>query len=279
MVYVQRDCYTPSDRERYMAELMKHIKIDSYGPCLNNKKMPEEIDGFVKLHSPKFYEFLAQYKFHIAFENAICNDYMTEKLFRPLEVGSVPIYMGSPVARDWVPNHKSTIFVDNFESPKDLAEYIKYLDGNDREYEKYLEYKKPGGINNEYLLDAIENRPWRILGDWDKVNFGHRMYADWECYLCDRMIERQEALRAHKLNPDKIPPPPPKFANKEHLECPEPVVSLETENPVNKSVIYWQGFREARAFRKMLEARETNSSIFASKYLQENTDKYFWKQP
>jgi hypothetical protein len=241
--------------------------------------MPEEIDGFIKLHSPKFYDFLAQYKFHIAFENAICKDYMTEKLFRPLEVGSVPIYMGSPYARDWMPNDKSAIFVDNYESPEDLAEYIKYLDGNDKEYQKYLEYKKPGGITNEYLLNAIETRPWHVLGEWDKVNFGHRMYADFECHLCDRMIERQEALRAHKLNPDKIPPPPPRFANKDHLECPEPVVSLEMENPVNKSIVYWEGLREARAFRKMLEARETDSSKFVSKYLKENTDKYSLKKP
>lgn len=271
-MYVQRDCYTPSDREHYVKELMKHVAIDSYGPCLNNKKMPDEIDGFVKLHSPEFYQFLAQYKFHIAFENAICNDYMTEKLFRPFEVGSVPIYMGSPLARDWMPNEKSAIFVDDFQSPEDLAAYIKHLDSNDEAYLKYLEYKKPGGITNDYLLNEIKNRPWHVLGDWDKVNFGHRMYAHFECYLCDRMIERQKALTAHEINPDEVSFPLPKIAKRDHLECPEPVMS--TQYKVNKSKNYWEGYREAKAFRNMLEARETDSRKFLSKFLKEKTDKY-----
>lgn len=41
-------------------------------------------------------DFVSQYKFVIAIENAKCEDYITEKLWRPLIVGSVPIYLGSP---------------------------------------------------------------------------------------------------------------------------------------------------------------------------------------
>lgn len=48
------------------------------------------------LNNREFLSFVAKYKFTIAFENAICNDYITEKLWRPLIVGSVPIYYGSP---------------------------------------------------------------------------------------------------------------------------------------------------------------------------------------
>lgn len=272
VVYVQRDCHTPSDREHYVEELMKHLKIDSYGPCLNNKKMPEDIDGFVKLHSQEFYEFLSQYKFHIAFENAICNDYMTEKLFRPIEVGSIPIYMGSPLARDWMPNERTAIFVDNFQSPEELADYIKFLDSNDEEYLKYFKYKEQDAIQNDYLLNAIKERPWRVLGEWDKANFGHRMYANFECHLCDYMIEHQKALKAHKQNPDKLPPPIPRVAKGDHLACPEPEMSTEVKG--NKSTNYWQGYREALAFKNMLESGETDSNNFVSKYLKERTDKY-----
>lgn len=42
-------------------------------------------------------EFVSKYKFIIAIENAVCYDYVTEKLWRSLIVGSVPIYLGSPV--------------------------------------------------------------------------------------------------------------------------------------------------------------------------------------
>ena len=69
VAYIQSGCNPPSDRDTYIKELMKHIKIDSFGPCVNNKKIPEEIDGFVKLSSEPYYHFLAKYKFQIAFEN------------------------------------------------------------------------------------------------------------------------------------------------------------------------------------------------------------------
>ena len=257
-----------------MKELMQYIDIDSYGQCLNNRKMPDDINGFLKLHSSEYYKFLAQYKFNIAFENAVCNDYMTEKLFRPFEVGAVPIVMGSPVAKDWMPNEKSAVFVNDFKHPKDLADFVKYLNANDDEYAQYMRYKDPKHITNEFLLKMVEERPWRVLGEWDKINFGHRMYANFECHVCDRVIERQEALRAHKLAPEKNPPPSPRMAKRDHLECPEPTISLATKERVNKSVNYWEGFYEACALKTMLLAGETNATKFQSKYLKRLTDKY-----
>lgn len=48
------------------------------------------------MNSDDFLQLMAKYKFTIAFENAIGDDYITEKLWRPLMLGSVPIYLGSP---------------------------------------------------------------------------------------------------------------------------------------------------------------------------------------
>ena len=41
-----------------------------------------------------FIGILEKYKFIISFENAICEDYITEKLYRTLFVGAIPIYKG-----------------------------------------------------------------------------------------------------------------------------------------------------------------------------------------
>lgn len=40
IAYIQSDCVCPSDRDVYVAELMKHIRVDSYGRCLHNKDLP-----------------------------------------------------------------------------------------------------------------------------------------------------------------------------------------------------------------------------------------------
>lgn len=264
VVYLQRDCNPPSDRDSYVQELMKYIKIDSFGPCLNNKKMPSSIDGFHKLNDEAYYKFLARYKFHISFENAICKDYMTEKLFRPLEIGVVPIYMGSSDARRFMPNDHSAIFVSEFESPKELAKYLNELDNDDSKYNEYLQHHHKG-IENDWLVKTIEDRKWRIHGPSDKVNFMHRMHAGLECDLCNLIIKRRDNDIVPSKNLIGLP---------SHMGCPEPITSLKSRSHVNISAGYWEGFHEAKALKEMLLANETNSRNFERKYLKIKTDKY-----
>lgn len=42
VVYVQSSCDAPLERDAYVRELQKFIRIDSYGKCLNNKQLPEQ---------------------------------------------------------------------------------------------------------------------------------------------------------------------------------------------------------------------------------------------
>lgn len=60
----------------------------------------------------------------IAFENAISKDYVTEKFFNPLVIGSVPVYLGAPNIEDFIPGKNSFVDVRNFDSPKDLADFL-----------------------------------------------------------------------------------------------------------------------------------------------------------
>lgn len=274
-MYVQRDCNPPSDRDRYVKELMKYIEIDSYGPCLNNKKLPENINGFDKFDSPEFFSFLAKYKFNIAFENAVCDGYMTEKLFRPLKIGSVPIYLGSPSVRDWLPNNHSAILASEFSGPKQLGNFLNDLNHEDEVYNTYLLHKKPGGIYNKALLIEIERRGWRILGEWDSDNFGHRMYAGYECHVCDRLYEWNETFSKHLNEPQTNPLPASKSADSSHLGCPEPKPLIPQEGHFLQSFPYWQGLREAKVLHEMILNKETDSTKFIGKYLKLSTDKYY----
>uniref|UniRef100_A0A4W5RI80 Fucosyltransferase n=1 Tax=Hucho hucho TaxID=62062 RepID=A0A4W5RI80_9TELE len=77
--------------------------------------------------------FTACYKLYLAPENSLCQDYMTEKPWRPLHQGCVPVYRGSLSVADWMPNHPSIILIDDFPSPQDLAKFLKALDENNEE--------------------------------------------------------------------------------------------------------------------------------------------------
>ena len=225
VLYVQSHCDVASDRDRYVKELMKYIRVDSYGDCLNNKALPEQLKDPVKsMESPDFLNFIARYKFHIAFENAICDDYMTEKLFRPLHVGSIPIYMGSSKARDWMPDEHSVIITNDFESPKQLAEFIHNIDSTDDEYNNYLRYKSEG-ITNSRLLKHMSERPWGQEENTARNDF----ISGFECYVCKSISMAYS--KDNKYGTSKSP----KSASRDHLQCPQPYPSWGEINDVPSS--------------------------------------------
>ncbi|KAK3738350.1 hypothetical protein QZH41_014334 [Actinostola sp. cb2023] len=194
VVYIQSGCNPPSDRDAYVAELMKYIQIDSYGKCIHNKDLPAKYTDPLTMDDKGFQHIMAQYKFTLSMENAICDDYITEKLWRPMILGSVPIYRGSPSVNDWMPNNHSVILVDTFKHPKELAEHIKWLDKNDKEYLKYLEYKV-AGITNKNLLNFMKERPW------GHTHAEENFVTGFECLVCDR-IHRNLKLVANEFPPN-----------------------------------------------------------------------------
>lgn len=139
---IQSNPYDRSGRNRYSAELMKRVKVASYGRLAPTEDGPRSPSGppgrAAKL------ALIASHKFTLAFENSIAPDYVTEKFFDPLVAGSVPVYLGAPNVADFAPAARSYIDVNDFPGPRDLGTYLDHLDRHDDEYEAYLEWKQEG---------------------------------------------------------------------------------------------------------------------------------------
>ncbi|XP_078577028.1 4-galactosyl-N-acetylglucosaminide 3-alpha-L-fucosyltransferase FUT5-like [Branchiostoma floridae x Branchiostoma japonicum] len=137
IIWYVSHCYKYMSRFPYATELMKHIQVDVFGRCGNINKTCPRNDGRC------FREHIRQYKFYLAFEDFKCVDYITEKYWdNSLKNDAVPVVLGAPRSdfeRLTPPN--SYIHVDDFESPEALAKYLKYLDQNDEEYNKYFAWK------------------------------------------------------------------------------------------------------------------------------------------
>ena len=71
----------------------------------------------------------ARYKFLFAFENTLCEDYVTEKAFLALARGVVPVVLGAPNAHLFLPAG-SYINVRDFPTASSLAAKLKELDAN-----------------------------------------------------------------------------------------------------------------------------------------------------
>ena len=168
-------CNTTIKREDYVKEMKKYrgLHIDIYGGCNNNNistsKIPKKLEGGWETG----YEMLGKkYKFYLAFENAKCMDYITEKFFTALTAGMIPVVMGGLSKKDYEkisPPH-SYLHIDDFPSPKELMEKLHEISKNPRLYNSYFwwrAYYEAVVLYNPY--NDPEFQSWRIPG----------------CQLCD----------------------------------------------------------------------------------------------
>jgi alpha-1,3-fucosyltransferase 10 len=152
LVMFQSAPFNKSRRTEFAHELMSHIEVDSYGRNLNNRVLPEEDKGrATKLAA------ISRYKFCLSLENAIEADYVTEKFFDPLLVGTVPVYRGAPNIGDFAPGGHCFVNAADFASPGELAEYLKYLDSDDGVYRKYLSWRD-GPLSSEFERNILDRQ-------------------------------------------------------------------------------------------------------------------------
>ena len=127
------DCITPSSRGYLIKKLSRYIDVDVFGNC--GHKCP--LDGTVDCRG-----FIAsKYKFFFAFENSLCTEYVTEKFFRTLNYDIVPVVFGYGNYTRYVPR-SAFIHVLDFNSPKELAEHLLYVDNNPSVYNRYFAWRQ-----------------------------------------------------------------------------------------------------------------------------------------
>lgn len=150
-----------SGRNWFARELMTHIEVHSYGNFLNNRRLAtEDLGSKTKLAAIK------PYKFCIGFENSIAIDYVTEKFFDPFLAGTVPVYRGAPNIEIFAPGENAFIDASKFSSPRELAEFLAYLDRDKEAYHQFFKWREDG-LSAEFmrLLSAASKDPFFRLSE------------------------------------------------------------------------------------------------------------------
>jgi len=128
------------ERTQYVKDMMDHVGVDSYGSCLHNT------DDTAGAHTHNSFDLLmarsSSHKFCLAFDKQQTVGYISERLPLAYRSGCVPVYWGRGDADDYEPGPHSYINANNFKGPKELAEYLNYLDKNDTALEEYFKWKK-----------------------------------------------------------------------------------------------------------------------------------------
>ena len=187
VVWYVSHCETLSRREEYVSELMKYIDIDIYGSCVayfpNSLKDPCAGKGDHEFGSC-VNRFLNSYKFNLAFENSLCDEYISEKFWKIyhspsfFQVNIVPVVRGAK-HKDYlkVTHANSFINADKFPSPKQLGLYLNYLSNNESAYLEYFKWK----IDiYDRIMDNVKDQSYKF----DKANTQVYDLHEPFCRLC-----------------------------------------------------------------------------------------------
>ncbi|XP_014678295.1 PREDICTED: alpha-(1,3)-fucosyltransferase C-like [Priapulus caudatus] len=140
-------CPTKSRREEVVAELRQYVDVDTYGRAEGrcNQTRCDDCDWDAMLDD--------DYRFYLAFENGLCRDYVTEKLYRGLTHDVVPVTLGGvDYARHAPPG--SYIDARDFDSVKALADHLLAVAANETLYNAYFDWKR------RYVVGEQKPAPW-----------------------------------------------------------------------------------------------------------------------
>lgn len=124
----------PSNRLYLVKYLQKYMSVHVYGECGRYR-----CDRSENRHCLEMLE--QKYMFYFAFENSLCEDYVTEKVFTISKYWVVPVVFGGVDYNRFMPP-KSYINAEDFNSTRHLAAHLNHLAANPKEYIKYFWWKQ-----------------------------------------------------------------------------------------------------------------------------------------
>jgi len=144
-------CRTESLRDNIVEKLTEFLPVVINGKCAELFPKRENVPSCGKRNDPMCDELYRSTKFYLAFENALCEYYVTEKYWtNALDFGMVPIVFGPQKYYQNLAIPGSYINLFDFPSIEALANYIKYLDKNDTAYNEYFKWK------TKYISSEVE---------------------------------------------------------------------------------------------------------------------------
>ena len=182
--YVARNCNPKNNRHDYIRAIDEAIGVLAPSTCFHNMPWPQ-CNGRVCTKA----ETIRDYKIHLAFENGDSPGFITDKIYTTMEAAVLPVWMGTRDIAEAVPKG-SYVDVADFDSPRDVANYLKMLLENETMYNSYFEWKHKS-FDPEF--EAVNRVLWEV-DHYCRV-----------CYYVDAMKRGVEWDHFHQTAVDRIP--------------------------------------------------------------------------
>ena len=161
----------PKHRWTYYQKLNRLYPVKAFGSCVENQCARNERCEFDQLHLGLFY---------LAFESQKCTDYITEKFWRALYYGLIPIVHGpsKQCYLDLGVPASAFIHVNDFKSVKALADHLHEISNNYIYYREYFQWLNQYDI----FYDINDHEPIRMCELCMRLNMHdsgrHRFYKN-----------------------------------------------------------------------------------------------------
>ncbi len=164
----------PKTRLKYYKQLKNHFPIKAFGSCITDDDNQCNKNDQCEMTQSR----LAL--FYLAFESQTCQDYITEKFWRSLAYGMIPIVFG-PDKQSYldlgVPA-SAFIHADDFKSVKQLAKYLHQIANDYTLYRTYFQWLD----QHEIFYQMNELEPIRMCELCMRLNLQekteHRFYKN-----------------------------------------------------------------------------------------------------
>jgi hypothetical protein len=149
------NCNTNVESERFLVlkQLRDNgISIDEFGRCNPTLKEPIELSDLDR--RSRRIENIRRYKFYLAFENSLKKGFISERYWEALMSGTIPVYLGPPDIKNYEPALGSILYINDFNTTKDLANEIIRISSDSDIYDKMVEWKTT--VPSDNFLMAID---------------------------------------------------------------------------------------------------------------------------
>ncbi|XP_059622874.1 alpha-(1,3)-fucosyltransferase C-like [Phlebotomus argentipes] len=181
------NCNARSKRNEVVSSLQQHVDIDVYGKCGTLKCERTDEQQCYKLVEEEYF-------FYFSFENSLCKDYLTEKVFNIMKYFVVPVVFGGANYSHFLPP-QSYIDANDFATAKDLANFLRNLANNPEEYIKYFWWKSHyKTLSTRITLNNLCKKLHEFTSDVNEGQFV-RIYKNISSWLNDN----QYCLRVERL--------------------------------------------------------------------------------
>ena len=170
-IWIVSHCETYSRREDYVAILKQYISVDILGAC--GKKWH---CGQRNIHDNCFDALNTTYRYYLAFENSICQEYITEKFFENYKYNVIQVVRADKSSKLTIDiSSKAYVNTNDFQNAHQLGKYLKNLSANPEMYATMLQHK-----------DNYEVVPYEEL------------FQDAACEICRRLHDRKSYISLYR---------------------------------------------------------------------------------